>query len=234
MAKKAASNVARQAAVGPLGGVLNIHTEEDRKPVGQRDGNRYGVAEGLNITHFLNELFYNNYEAQLSDEEMNDIVAAEYPNRPSWQNMAAYRGYFNGGKHGHGMGDGLPLTGDNRLVRFKSQAELDEDAAKKEAAKTRKAAKKVEGSEEQEAPVAAAPKRGGKPAAPATAAPAARPAGRQAAAPAVAGRAGQQRPAAGQRQAPAAAARGNAPAGKPAGNAAPAQQGRPTPKRPGK
>lgn len=139
MAKKVAPKGAKSSPIGKL----QIHTEEDRKPEDQRDGIKYGVTTGLNLTHFLNELFLQNYDAQLSDPELLAICEKEYPGREGkFQSMSAYRGYFNSNKHGHGTGE--VLEGENRLTRFHSQEELEERAEKREAAKAdKKAAEKV-------------------------------------------------------------------------------------------
>lgn len=71
-------------------------------PPAERDGNRYGVSTGLRITNFVNELLLANERAQLGDGELQQQLAAEFPNRPSLQAMSAWRSYFNKGLHGHG------------------------------------------------------------------------------------------------------------------------------------
>lgn len=116
-----------------------------RKDEEGRDGIKYGVTTGLNITHFLNELFLQNYDDQLSDPELDAICREEFPNRTSFQDMSAYRGYFNGFKHGFGTGE--PLQGDQRLVRFKSE---EEEAVLAESRAAKKAAKAAEQEDEDE------------------------------------------------------------------------------------
>jgi hypothetical protein len=183
---------------------LELHSDEDRVAEDKRNGDKYGVTTGLNVTHFTNELFWKNYQRELDDDALADILAKEFPNRRTIQRgdwkgaVAAYRGYFNGGQHGHGPyshteGGARPLAADERLVRFKSQAEIDEanakkeETAKKQAAKKQQAqaAKQAEAAKKEAAAAKAAPRGGAKPAA-APPAPAGK--GRTPAAPKAAGR----------------------------------------------
>ena len=130
--------------------------------VEQRDGNKFGVTLGLRLTHFLNELFYANYQAGKTDEELTADLMAEYPARTQFQTITAYRSYFNSGLHGFGWGQ--PLDPANRLRAYK-------------APKAAPPAPPVA------PPQAAAPKPAAPPAAPAAPAPAAPPAPQAAAPP---------------------------------------------------
>lgn len=181
MAKKAA-----RVSSDVLGGVLHIHSDEDRVAPEKRDGIKHGITTGLNLTHFTNEMFYNNYEMNLGDDELHDLLEGEFPNRiPSGgviQKISAYRGYFNQGVHGHGLfvtsEEGTrALAPDEKLGRFLSQAEQEVRDAKKQATDDRAAAKKAEKAaiaakakaEKEKAEAKATPKAGTNGAAPKTA-----------------------------------------------------------------
>lgn len=144
MAKKAAPRGKNDV----LGGTLLLHSEEDRAPEEKRDGAQRGLTTGLVITHFCNELFQRNYEDQLDDDQLMDILLAEFPNRATVQSIRAYRGYFNGGQHGFGpfsvTDQNRALVGDERLGRVESEAEAKEKQAKKDAKEAERAAKKAE------------------------------------------------------------------------------------------
>jgi len=95
---------------------LELH-KEDVKDNADRDGEKIGIANGLNLTHFLNELFYMNFEKEWLDSEMLEFMEKEFPLREKFQSVAAYRSYFNGALHGHGIGEAL--EGDEKLPVFR-------------------------------------------------------------------------------------------------------------------
>ena len=95
---------------------LELH-QEDVKPKEDRDGENIGVANGLKLTHFLNEVFYANYEKELLDAEILEAMETEFPNREKFQSVAAYRSYFNGALHGFGIGE--PMEGEEKLPVFR-------------------------------------------------------------------------------------------------------------------
>lgn len=103
-----------------------MYSEDDIKPPAERDGIRIGVANGLNITHFTNELFFANFDARLTDDELTDALHAEFPNRLKAgkviQDIKAYRNYYNGNVHGHGQGE--KLDGEYRLPAFGPDGEV--------------------------------------------------------------------------------------------------------------
>ena len=104
----------------PLGKGYGIKMElhqEDVKPKEDRDGENIGVANGLKLTHFLNEVFYANYEKELLDAEILEAMETEFPNREKFQSVAAYRSYFNGALHGFGIGE--PMEGEEKLPVFR-------------------------------------------------------------------------------------------------------------------
>lgn len=125
---------------------LNYYDETMQKEKADRDGENYGVANGLKLTHFLNELFYANYDAQLKDDELTAALEAEFPNKAKFQPIGSYRAYYNANVHGFGHGE--PLTADERLKAFrdpKPEKEKKVAATKGEdgkAANKKKAAKK--------------------------------------------------------------------------------------------
>lgn len=128
---------------------LVLHTEEDRVAEDKRDGNKWGRTTGLNITHFTNELFMQNYDRNLGDDELEAILKDEFPNRGVIQKVSAYRGYFNGGVHGFGPycnaeGGSRPCPPEERLPRYLSAAEQDAKEAKVREKDEAKAAAKAE------------------------------------------------------------------------------------------
>ena len=85
--------------------VIKVDTySEFVRPKADRCGDRVGLATGLVLTHYLNELFFANYENELNDATLMAATRKEYPKRGVIQSMAAYRSYFNAGLHGHGWG----------------------------------------------------------------------------------------------------------------------------------
>lgn len=118
-----------------------LETPEAKAPA-DRDGNKYGLANGLVITHFINQLFYDNYERGLTDDELEAAIREEYPNRETLQTMTSYRQYYNGGIHGFGQGE--PLDKEYRLYQVRPAGEEKEEkpAKKTVAAKADKPAAK--------------------------------------------------------------------------------------------
>jgi hypothetical protein len=96
---------------------IQMHQDDVKKD--DRDGLKIGVANGLNLTHFLNELFYLNYDEELTDEDLDAAMRKEFPVRENFQNISAYRSYYNSAKHGHGQGE--PLEGEYKLKAFKPE-----------------------------------------------------------------------------------------------------------------
>ncbi len=92
---------------------------EQVKPKAERDGIKVGLKTGLVLTHFINELFFANYAKQYNDESLYAAMQAEFPNREVIQSPAAYRSYFNSGKHGHGWGEAL--NEEEKLPRYKTE-----------------------------------------------------------------------------------------------------------------
>jgi len=121
--------MAKKASGGyPLPSKWNIHDKSEAKA--ERDGLEIGVANGLNLTKFLNELFYNNFENQMTDEELDAAMRAEFPKRTKFQKISAYRSYYNNNLHGHGQGD--VLEGEYRLPAFRPVKDVPPPKAKKE------------------------------------------------------------------------------------------------------
>lgn len=103
---------------GYFGGLVPTLQWYEANPNGG-DANRTGASTGLVLTHACNELLYatNGSNAAVSDEEIAAALAAEFSNRPTLQSVAAYRAYFNAGKHGFGYGSPLPV--EQRLRKYK-------------------------------------------------------------------------------------------------------------------
>lgn len=103
---------------------FQIHTHDDVVAAKERDGDTYGKKSGLKLTHFLNELLYDNFDKGFMDEELDLIVKTEFPKRQVVQRMSAYRAYFNANKHGFGTGE--VLEGDYALPIYR-QSDRDEE-----------------------------------------------------------------------------------------------------------
>lgn len=102
---------------------ITLYDETAIKPEGDaRNGINIGVTTGLRFTHFVNQLLFNNYDAQLNDEELQDVIMKEFPNRESIQDMARYRACFNAGSAGFGVPDETgtlqKLAKENRLPKY--------------------------------------------------------------------------------------------------------------------
>lgn len=134
---------------------LYMYEASEAKPPAERDGVDIGVANGLNLTKFLNELFYANFDLGMCDRELDDAMRKEFPAREKFQTISSYRSYFNQGVHGHGVvspktGAFEKLEGEYRLTAFPDpekeaarEAKAAEKAAAKKEAKTKVPAPKA-------------------------------------------------------------------------------------------
>jgi hypothetical protein len=65
-----------------------------------KDGVKYGKRTGLPLTAYVCELLEGNRKAKADDGVLMAELMAEFAGRPAVQSIAAYRNYFNQGKHG--------------------------------------------------------------------------------------------------------------------------------------
>jgi len=113
---KAKATPAKAKTIVPKPANMVWHGDQVQPP-GNRDGNRVGKTTGLVITHFCNELFMASYDhPEVGDTQLAAILKQEFPARAILQTIAAYRSYFNSGKHG--FGHGVKLEGEERLPRW--------------------------------------------------------------------------------------------------------------------
>jgi hypothetical protein len=113
--EKPATAIDRIGEASPLKGVavpkhLGSKVGPSKKE-GGFDGVKFGVKTGLRLTHFADAVLLANESSKATDAELNATLAAEFPKRvteksgmkgvPTIQTIAAYRAYFNAGKHGH-------------------------------------------------------------------------------------------------------------------------------------
>lgn len=119
---KAVKSKGKPAAAKAAEFQITLYDETVIKEEEARNGINIGVTTGLRFTHYVNQLLYNNYDAQLSDEELEHAILTEFPNRESIQDMGRYRACFNSGSAGFGVpdenGEAQKLEKDNRLPKY--------------------------------------------------------------------------------------------------------------------
>lgn len=92
---------------------------EDRIARADRDGDKVGLKSGLRWMEAWDELLYNNYEAQLTDRELEDKMIDDFPHHELRRSASWYRSYFNRGVFGLGWKN-QRLSGSYRLPQFKN------------------------------------------------------------------------------------------------------------------
>ena len=77
-----------------------------------------GKTSGVGVVETWNKLLKANAKAKLTDEQLMDAMAAEFPDREKFQPVARVRSWYNNGRYNLGLGDDKKQLPENRSVPY--------------------------------------------------------------------------------------------------------------------
>lgn len=122
MAKTVAKNSGKGGKVATKGGVPVKKAAPKPEPKEKTPGLDVGMRSGMPVVAFINKTLqdqrkamYDDPRKMMDDEELQAAIGREFPKKESFQELSAYRNYFNGGLAGMGDPPGEKISETKRL-----------------------------------------------------------------------------------------------------------------------